>query len=147
MTSRTLVLTMSSVAVSSRLLHGTVVERHSHPRGAVLGLPPGQIAVYCVRAVKCRAFLFRTLATPEPLSSELPGVTPRVRLLLQTQTLGRLARLEELFRYLARSGQQPSSLSDTFYLRLNAILAGKLPSSGKVLRSLLDREDPRIQVA
>jgi hypothetical protein len=147
MTPTTSVLTTSSRAVSSQLIHGVVIERHSHPRGSVLVLPPGQIAVYCLRAVKCRSFVFRTLGRPEPLATEIPGVSPCVRLLMQMHTLGRLARLEELLRYLAKTRQQPSSLSDTFYLRLHAILSGKLPSSGKVLRSLLDQENSAIQVA
>lgn len=138
----TLVLATSSATVSSALLHGAAIERRPHPRGAVLVLPPGQIALYCLRTVKYRCFLFRTLGAPEELSSEVPGVSPRVRLLLQTQTLGRLARLQELLRYLARTGLQPSSLSDAFYLRLNAILNGRLPK-GKALRSLLARENLR----
>jgi hypothetical protein len=138
----TLVLLTNSAPVSSALIHGAAIERRQHPRGAVLVLPPGQIALYCLRTVKCRAFLFRTLAHPELISSEVPGVSPRVRLLLQTQTLGRLARLQELFRYLATEDLQPSFLSDRFYLRLNAILCGKLPKA-KILRSLLAEEGSR----
>jgi hypothetical protein len=138
--SNTRVLTMSSPDVSAWLVHGAVIAREPHPRGAVLSLPPGEIAFYCVHAVRCRTFVFRTLATLEPGSSELVGVRPSVRLLLQTQSRGRLKRLEALLRYLARAGRQPSTLSDTFYLRLHAILSGKLPSTGKVLTSLLEHE-------
>lgn len=140
----TLVLSTNSPTVSSALIHGSSIDRRPHPRGVILVLPPGQIALYCLRTVKYRCFLFRTLAAPELLSSEVPGVSPRVRLLLETQTLGRLARLRELLRYLARTGLEPSSLSDAFYLRLNALLNGRLPK-GKALRSLLAQEDSSSQ--
>lgn len=130
----------SSETASSRLLHGTPVERRSHPKGSVVLVESGQIVVYSVRARKLRTFVFRTLSAPEILSSWVPGVSPSVRLLLHTQTLGRLRRLEELLRYLERLGCSPSSLSDGFYSRLNAILSGRLPR-GKVLRSLLANEE------
>jgi hypothetical protein len=142
-TSRTAVLITHSAAVSSRVFHGAVAERRPHPRGTVLLVPPEQMVFYAVRTVQCRTFVFRTLSAPEPLSSQVPGVSPSVRLLLETRTLGRLSRLEQLLRYLERAGLEPSSLPDAFYSRLHAILSGRLPSSAKVIRSLLHQEDVR----
>jgi hypothetical protein len=143
----TMVLVTHSTSASSRVLHGTVVDRRPHPRGVVLVVAPGEVVFYGLRTRVHRAFVFRTLATSEDFASEVPGVSPPVRLLLQTQTLGRWARLEELVRHLARSGRNPSSLSDAFYSRLNAVLGRKLPSSGRVIRALLDHEDAQTQVA
>ena len=143
----TAVLVTTSAALSSRLIHGAVAEHRVHSRGTVLVMPPGQIAFYGVWTVKCRTFVFRTLAAPEQLASEVPGVSPDVRLLLETHSRGRLARLQQLLRYLARKGLPPSSLSDAFYLRLHAILSGKLPAPSKVIRSLLDQEEPRPHLA
>lgn len=140
MTTSTRVLEMTSPSVTTRVVSSPAGERQPHPRGSVLVVPPGQVVVYCLRASACRAFVFRTLERLEPMSSAVPGVSPAVRLLVQTQTLGRLARLEDLVQYLAKTGRDPSSLSDVFYLRLNAILAGKLPRSRRTLRSLFERE-------
>ena len=145
--SMTSVLVTHSTSASSRVLHSTVVDRRPHARGIVLVVPPGEIVFYCLRTRVHRAFVFRTLRAIEDFASEVPGVSPPVRLLLQTQTLGRLARLEELVRDLARSGRNPSSLSDSFYSRLNAVLGRRVPSSARSIRSLLDHEDPRTQVA
>ena len=147
MTSSTRLLETTSAAVTIRVVHGLALERRPHPRGTVLTVAPGQIVVYCLRARSCRTFVFRTLERPEAYSSELPGVSPAVRLLLQTQTVGRLARLEDLVHYLAKTGRDPSALSDVFYSRLNAILAGKLPRSRRSLRSLFEREACRSHVA
>lgn len=124
------------------MLHGIALEREPHHRGMVAVVPPGEVVFYCLRTRVHRAFVFRTLGAPEALASEVPGVSPAVRLLVQTQTLGRLARLEELMRYLARSGRHPSTLSDAFYSRLNAVVGGRVPSSARV-RSLVDHEDAR----
>lgn len=134
------VLVSTSASASAMLLHGSVIDRRPHSRGTLLLLPPDAIAFYCLRSTRCRTFVFRTLAAPEPLCTELPGVEPAVRLLLDVDTRGRLTRMEELLRFLQRKGVAPSKLSDRFYLRLHAILRGKLPRSGKVLRSLLDDE-------
>lgn len=132
----TAVLLTSSEAAASRILHGTPVESRPHHKGAVALLAPGELVVYSFRARKTRTFVFRTLAAPEDIATRVPGVTPAVRLLLHTHSLGRLRRLEELLRYLERIGCAPSALSDRFYSRLHAILSGRLPP-GKVLRSLL----------
>jgi len=86
-----------------------------------------------------RVFVFRTLQHDEPLSSELPGISPRARLLLQTGTVGRARRLEELLVYLNRQGRLPTALSDGFYVRLHALLSGRLPRA-KILRRLLEQE-------
>jgi hypothetical protein len=66
----------------------------------------------------------------------LPGVRPRVQLLMQITTAGRIRLARSLFAYLLRSGACPSTLPDGFYVRLGAVLAGRLPRH-KVLRSLL----------
>lgn len=138
----TSVLITSTRAVTSRLLHASVISDEPHQRGRVLGVSPGEIVFYSLSARAQRCFIFRTLAIPEALSSAVPGVNPEVRLLLQTATRGRLRRLEELLEFLAHSRRTPSSLSDGFYLRLHGLLSGRLPGR-KVLCALLDHEAPR----
>lgn len=147
MNATTAVLITTSAAVSSRLLHGAVVDRQRHPRGTLLVLPPAEVAVYCVRAVELRTFIFRTIEAPEALSSELPGVSRSVRLLVQTRKRGRSARVEQLLVYLKRNGVQPAALSDSFYLRLNAVINGRFQRTNNGILSLLDRELSHRQVS
>jgi hypothetical protein len=66
----------------------------------------------------------------------VPGVRPRVQLLLELHTPGRIRRGRGLFGYLARTNHDPSALPDAFYLRVSAILGGRLPAH-KILLSLL----------
>jgi len=142
MTTRlTAVLLTSSETASSRLVRDPSGESRPHPKGSLLLVPPGEVVFFSFRARKLRSFVFRTLGAPEPHSTAIPGVSPGVRLLLHTQTAGRLQRLEELLQYLDRIALPPSSLSDRFYSRLHAVLSGRLPQ-GKVLRSLLADERP-----
>lgn len=136
----TAVLITSTEAATSRILYGNAVEQRPHPRGAVALVPPGEIVVYSFRAKKPRTFAFRTLASPDIVTSTVVGVSPGVRLLVHAQSAGRLRRLEELLGYLQRLGLAPSSLSDLFYLRLHAVLSGRLPR-GKLLGSLLADEE------
>ena len=136
--SATLVLIRTSSAVATRLVHGGPLLRVSDG-GTVATIPAGEIVVYSLQARALRCFVFRTLNAPESFSTVVPGVSPKVRLLLHTSTLGRLQRLQQLLAYLERIGRTPSSLSDGFYLRLHTILNGRLPKT-RVLRSLLDQE-------
>ena len=66
----------------------------------------------------------------------VPGVSPRVRLLLELYTALRIRRSRALFAYLARTRRDPSALTDGFYVRVGVALAGRLPEP-KILRSFL----------
>lgn len=136
----TLVLITTSREVTTRLVHGSVLSQEPSRTGRVVTIAPGEIVFYALQARRERCFVFRTLRTTELCASSVPGVSPPVRLLLQTSTRGRLLKLEALLGHLARIGRSPSSLSDAFYLRLHALLDGRLPRT-KVLRTLLDFED------
>jgi hypothetical protein len=66
----------------------------------------------------------------------VPGVRPHVQLLLQLRTAGRIRLVRSLFAYLTRTGRDPSALPDVFYIRVGAMLGGRLPGH-KVLLHLL----------
>jgi hypothetical protein len=78
----------------------------------------------------------RTLAVDDRLAATIAGVRPRVQLLLQLRTPGRIGRARDFFAYLARTERDPSALADDFYVRVGAVLAGRLRSH-KILLSLL----------
>jgi hypothetical protein len=88
------------------------------------------------RRRRARVFVFRTLAVDDRLAATVPGVSPRVRLLFEVRTRGRIRRARGLFEYLLRMGRDPSALPDDFYVRVGAVLNGRLPAH-KVLGALL----------
>jgi hypothetical protein len=88
------------------------------------------------RKRRARLFVFRTLDVDDRLAATVPGVRPRVRLLLEVRSAGRVRRMRGLFAYLTRTGCPPSALADAFYVRVGVALGGRLPRH-KILLSLL----------
>jgi hypothetical protein len=111
--------------------------------GPIVLFEPGQIVAYLLRRRRrARIFVFRTLDVDDRLAAHVPGVSPRVRLLMELRTAGRIRRARGLFEYLQRTGLDPSALPDIFYLRVAAALGGRLPGH-KILRSLLSPSAPK----
>jgi hypothetical protein len=109
--------------------------------GPVTLFDPGQVVAYRIRyRRRARVFVFRTLDVDDRLAASVPGVRPRVRLLLNLGTNGRARLVRGLFGYLARHARDPSSLHDAFYVRVASALSGRLPAH-KILVSLLESED------
>jgi hypothetical protein len=105
--------------------------------GPVALFGPGEIVAYLLRfRRRPRLFVFRTLTVDDRLAATLPGVRPRVQLLLELRTPGRIRRAQGLFAHLVRTRRDPSALVDDFYVRVGLALAGRLPSH-KILLSLL----------
>jgi hypothetical protein len=105
--------------------------------GPVALFGSGEIVAYLLRFRRCpRLFVFRTLAVDDRLAASIPGVRPRVQLLLELRTAGRIRRARGLFAYLARTNRDPSALTDAFYVRVGNALAGRLPVH-RILLSLL----------
>jgi len=106
-------------------------------RGALAVFSAGQIVAYRLQGHGAeRLYVFRTLARREQGSARLPGVRPRVRLLIEVRSAGRAERIRRLFEYLFKQGLGPSLLSDGFYVRVSHVLGGRLPAH-KVVRGLL----------
>jgi excisionase family DNA binding protein len=77
----------------------------------------------------------RTVDVDDRLAAYVPGVRPRVQLLLELHSAGRIRRGRGFFGYLARTNRDPSTLPDALYL-VGAALGGR-PPAPKILLSLL----------
>jgi hypothetical protein len=109
--------------------------------GPVALFDADQIAAYRIRYHRrTRLFVFRTLVVDDRLAASVPGVRPHVQLLLQVHSSGRARLVRELFAYLARTNLEPSAMPDDFYVRVGAVLGGRLPGH-KVLPSLVSAMD------
>lgn len=125
---------------SCELIYGRPDHVTSGQRGPVAVFSPDRIVAYLIHGFgRRRLYIFRTLAGPEPMSAEIPGVQPAARLLLVVHTLARIGRVRRLFAYCEESGANPSAFGDLFYLRVSHLLGGRLPPH-KVTFSLLRHE-------
>ena len=121
----------------AEILFGTPSDLNEGILGPVARFESGQIVAYQIRSRRRRRlFVFRTLEVDDAFAVAVPGVRPRVQLLMQLHTAGRIRLARSLFAYLVRTGREPSALPDIFYVRVGNILAGRLPAH-KVLLSLL----------
>ncbi|HEY4016046.1 MAG TPA: hypothetical protein VGM06_22075 [Polyangiaceae bacterium] len=119
------------------LLWGEPLEVLGGPLGPILVFGAGAIVAYVLQSRRRRhLFVFRTLEVDDPLAASVPGVRPRVQLLLDLVSAGRVRLVRGLFAYLMKTGRAPSDLPDDFYVRISAVLCGRLPGH-KILRSLL----------
>ena len=127
----------------AELVLGTPCDLDEGTLGPVARFEPGQVVAYQIRSRRRqRLFVFRTLEVDDDLAVYLPGVHPRVQLLMQLRTGGRIRLARSLFAYLLRNGWDPSALPDGFYARVGAMLGGRLPGH-KILPSLLSACRPK----
>jgi hypothetical protein len=123
--------------VRSELLYGTPMETVAGTLGPVALFSSGELVAYRIRHRHRRGvFVFRTLDVDDRLAARLPGVCPRVRLLLEVRTAGRARLVRGLLAYLVKTRHDPCRLPDGFYVRVGVAIAGRLPAH-KILRSLL----------
>jgi hypothetical protein len=133
----------------AELLFGTPFDLKEGALGPVARFESGEVVAYQIRSRRRRRlFVFRTLDVDDTFAVAVPGVRPRVQLLLELRTAGRIRLARNLFGYLVRTGRDPSALPDIFYTRVGAMLGGRLPAH-KVLLHLLrtTRESPIAQPA
>jgi hypothetical protein len=111
--------------------------------GPIARFESGQVVAYRIRGRRRRRlFVFRTLEVDDALAVAVPGTRPRVQLLMELRTEGRIRLVRSLFAYLARTGWDPSALPDAFYTRVSALLGGRLPGH-KILPLLLSAYRPK----
>jgi hypothetical protein len=109
-------------------------------RGPVALFAPGSLVAYQVQIDRARRlFIFRTLLVDDRLAATVPGVSPRVQLLVQLRSRARVRLVRQLFADLLALGGTPMALSDAFFLRLGATLDGRVPPYA-LLHALLRRE-------
>jgi hypothetical protein len=127
----------------AELLFGTPCDLGEGRLGPVARFESGEVVAYQIRSRRRRRlFVFRTLEVDDAFAVAVPGVRPRVRLLLELRTAGRIRLVRSLFAYLTRTGRDPSALPDSFYARVGAMLGGRLPGY-KILPSLLSAYRPK----
>jgi hypothetical protein len=126
----------------SDLLYGTPRVMVTGALGPVALFFAGELVAYRIRHHRrTRLFVFRTLEVDDRLAARLPGVHPRVRLLVDVQTAARTRLVGRLLAYLVQSGCDPGGLPDGFYVRVGVALAGRLPKH-KIVLSLLSQSLP-----
>lgn len=145
----TAILVTSATAVArpqtvTRLLHGLVSRTTRDPRGTIHWVLPGEIVLYSVRGQQPRTFVFRTANAAANLLSSVPGVAPRVTLLVQTTTANRQALLQLYFRNLLRQGRNPTLLADRLYAKLNIVLSRRTASRDALDALLLQHDAPAV---
>ncbi len=124
------------------LVYGQPQTMTTSTHGPVALFTSGQLVAYRLRhRRRTRLFVFRTLTVDDRLAASLPGVRPRVQLLLSVRSEARVRRLRRLLADLAKAGHDPGALPDRFYLRVGVVLAGRLPPQ-PVLLSLLSSNLP-----
>ncbi len=124
-------------APRSDLLHGTPGSIISGRLGPVALFSPGAMVVYRIRhRRRTRLFVFRTLEVDDRLAASIPGVHPRVQLLLDVRSAEHARLVRRLLGSLVTRGDDPCALPDAFYLRVGAALTGHLPPH-KMVHSLL----------
>jgi hypothetical protein len=121
----------------AELLFGTPFDLKEGTLGPVARFESGEVVAYQIRRRRRRRlFVFRTLDVDDAFAVAVPGVRPRVQLLMELRTAGRIRLVKSLFAYLVRTNRDPSALTDAFYVRVGNALAGRLPVH-KILLSLL----------
>ena len=121
----------------AELLSGCPCAVVRSPRGPVALFGPEEIVAYRIRyRRRARVFVFRTLDVDDPLAASLPGVRPRVRLLLELGTAGRTRIVRGLLACLVRINRDPSTLPDAFYVRVGVVLGGRVPPHQSLLSLL-----------
>jgi hypothetical protein len=127
----------------AELLFGTPCDLGEGKLGPIARFQSGQVVAYQVRSRRRRRlYVFRTLEVDDAFAVAVPGVRPRVQLLVELRTAGRIRLVRSLFAYLTRTGWDPSGLPDTFYTRVGALLGGRLPGH-KILPLLLSAYRPK----
>jgi hypothetical protein len=122
------------------LLWGAPVRTVAGELGPIALFGSGAIVAYRLRRLRRRRlYVFRTLHVDDRLAADVPGVRPRVQLLLSLNSASRVRLAQKLFSYLVNTRRDPSSIPDDFYLRVGVALGGRLPPR-KIMLSLLHPE-------
>jgi hypothetical protein len=121
----------------AELLFGAPCDLKEGTLGPVARFESGEVVAYEIRSRRRRRlFVFRTLVVDDISAVAVPGVRPRVQLLMELRTAGRIRLVKSLFAYLVRTGRDPSALPDIFYTRVGAMLGGRLPAHKVLLQFL-----------
>jgi hypothetical protein len=118
------------------LAYGTPREERRGRLGPIAIFGPGALVAYELKSLRrTRLFVFRTLIADDRLAAAVPGVRPRVQLLLDVHSPG-CVRLARVLLAHVRRHRLEDALSDGFFARAGVALRGRLPSHEVLLRLL-----------
>jgi hypothetical protein len=124
---------------SAVLLAGTPREMRDGRLGPIALFDPGQLVAYHLRGRRRqRLFLFRTLAVDDRMAADVPGVYPRVQLLLDLHSGVAVRFAKAVFARVRGDGAEAIVLSDDFIARASVAFAGRLRAL-RALSALLPR--------
>jgi len=127
----------------AELVYGLPDDTRAGRLGPVALFPSDSIVAYRFRSGRRdRLYIFRTLAVDDSMAATIPGVRPRVRLLVHLRSAGRVRLARRLFAYLCKQSIPPERIPDDTYLRIGVALSGRLPRH-KILVSLLPPQPRR----
>jgi hypothetical protein len=136
---KTAVQLRSGSVVRCELVYGDPASTASGALGPVALFGPDEVVAYAIQTSSGRRlFVFRTLAVDDSWAARVPGVHPRVRLLVHSRSAMRVRAMQRLLGYIAKRALCPSHLSDAFYVRVSHALGGRTDQAR--LRLLLRRE-------
>ena len=131
--------TFGAEAPTTELVYGQPSEFVTASLGPVAVFGSGVVVAYLLRyRRRQRLFVFRTLDVDDAMAASVPGVSPRVQLLMALRTAGRVRLARRLFAYVVRLGRDPSALPDAVYVHVAAVLEGRLPPH-RILPALLSQ--------
>jgi hypothetical protein len=125
---------------SAAVIHGKPLRTLVGRRGPIRLFHSGEIVAYVLQANgRARIFVFRTLERPVADASIVPGVQPRVRVLIVADKGRRIYRARQMLATLGRLGLQTAQISDRFYLSAATTLGNRAPIES-VVKTLLTNE-------
>ncbi len=134
---RTAVQLRTGDLLRCELLHGEPSTLSAAALGPVALFEADRIVAYKVASRRrLNLFVFRTLVVDDRMAAAVPGVHPRVRLLIHAQAAGAIEQLRRLFAHVAKQGLEAARLPDVFYRRVGHAVCRRRPTQAP-LRGLL----------
>ncbi len=137
---KTAVQLRSGPPLQCELLLGQACAVTSGTLGPVALFDDDRIVAYRITSRRrSRLFVFRTLAVDDRMAASVPGVYPRVCLLLETHAAAAIEQVRRLFAFIEKRGYEPARLPDVFYRRVSLAVGRRRPTQTP-LRNLLRKE-------
>jgi hypothetical protein len=136
---RTAVQLRSDETVRCALLHGEPCAVAAGTLGRIALFEADRIVAYTLATVRrANVFVFRTLAVDDRLAASVPGVYPRVCLLIHAQARAGIEQIRRLFAHIVKRGLDAAALSDLFYRRVGCAVARRRPTQAPLRHLLRD---------
>lgn len=106
------------------VFYGKPITSKEGKLGKILLFNVGSVVFYIVKKQgKSRGYLIHYLGNNDGVL--INGIYPKVDLLVEARTRGKVTRLKKVIQYLLKNGYSLEDLSRDFYFRLNTLIEGK----------------------